>query len=147
MDLIRVGREEKAIEEDNLAACERRRELGGDELCPRGHEERGLRARFHRILRVEQELPDAVPERGAPRFATAPMRDLRRGQVGSEATELGGLPRPLSSLEDDEQATPHEGHPRVMIELVAPFLIPSRIHWFTCIITLSKFSFAERTRW
>ena len=98
------------------------------------------------MVGVEQELADPIAERGPSRLTEGAVREGRGGERGGEPTELGRLPRSLAPFEDDELPAPHGGHPRVMIELVAPFLIPSRIHWFTCTITLSKFSFAARTR-
>jgi len=74
------------------------------------------------------------------------VRDASGGEVRGHTLQLCGLAGPFPALEDDEAPLPHRGHPSVMIELVAPRLIPSVIHWFTCTMTLSKFSFAASMR-
>ena len=89
--------------------------------------------------RLEQHATNLVAERGAAGLAHAGERQLLRGQPVAEEPKLRGLPRTLGPLEDDQPSARH-GHASVMIELVAPFLMPSRIHSFTRAITFSKFS-------
>ena len=59
---------------------------------------------------------------------------------------LSRLTGSFGTLQDDQFAA-RGRHPRVMIELVAPFRMPSVIQLFTCSIVLSKFSCAEIARW
>jgi len=78
------------------------------------------------------------------------QRAVTNATVGEELGEpakLGRLPRTLAALEDDEPAAVGHGcQPSVMIELVAPFSIPSTIQSFTRAISLSKFSCAATSR-
>ena len=89
------------------------------------------------------ESPSVVP----PGSRNARCRTPARARCAAEALELGALPGPLDALEDDQPPAPLLVHPSVMMGLAAPFRMPSRIHWFTCTITLSKFSFVTITRW
>ena len=64
-----------------------------------------------------------------------------------EQPKLRALPRAFGTLEDDEAAGRHRwAQPSVMIELVAPFSMPSRIQSFTLPMVLSKFSCATSKR-
>ena len=98
-------------------------------------------------VRVQQEIAHRIAERRAARLTEHRVRDAVVIELRGETPELGGLPRSFAALEHDEPTARRHAQPNVMIELVAPFLMPSRIHWFTCTITLSKFSFDAMTRW
>ena len=95
---------------------------------------------------VEQQAADFITQRRAAGLTKARHPNASRRQTRCEAGELRALPRPLPTFEHNQTAVRHR-YPSVMMELAAPFRMPSRIHWFTCTITLSKFSLATITRW
>src|SRR5450432_325699 len=145
-DLIRVRRQKEAIGEHELAARERRLHHFRDELRTRCHEQQRLGPRIHLAPRLEQHATNLVAKRGAAGLAHARVRTLMRGQPVAHKAKLRGLPRPFGPFEDEQPAARH-GHASVMMELVAPFLMPSRIHSFTRAITFSKFSCDTTTFW
>ena len=91
---------------------------------------------------------DRVAERRAAGLAKrCDVRHAGAREMAAQALELRALPGALDALEDDQPPARRNAHPSVMMGLAAPFRMPSRIHWFTCTITLSKFSFVTITRW
>ena len=111
-----------------LPARQRRTNLGRNELRARRDEERRFGGRREGRVGVQEQVADAVAGGRAAGLAEQPERDSSRGEPRREPTELGRLPRALAALEHHEPPARHLAHPSVMMELVAPRLIPSRIH-------------------
>ncbi len=129
VNLIRVGAQQKPIEQDVLSRSERRLDHRRNQLRARGHKQRGLCGRSERHIRMQQQFANAIAHWCATWFAMHSVRHARVRQTHSESLELGGLPRSLTTLEDDEAAAHRSrNQPSVIIELVAPFLMPSSIH-------------------
>ena len=143
-DLVGVGGENEAVDQDDLTALQRRRDHLRHELGARGEKEQCFGARPYRARRVEQQVPDLVAQLRASRLTHPHTRHSARSQPIVQQPELRGLPHTLRPLEDDQPPALHP-HPRVMIGLAAPLRMPSRIHSFTRTMTLSKFSCAVTT--
>jgi len=148
VNLVGVGREKEPVHEYNYTTSERRVNLPPNQLGSRRQEEEDLGLVLHAVGGIENERPDGIAEWRTPRFTK--RKHFHAGglqPLGDEAV-LGGLAGAFRSLENNELSRSHAGFDQesVMIELVAPFFIPSMIQLFTWYMTLSKFSCAEIAR-
>ena len=143
--LVGVGGKEKSVGQDDLSEIQGWADLGFDELSPGCHEQERFRSRPDVATWLEQQTPDLVSDCSATRFPHAEARNATRGKRVAQAAKLRGFSNALRPFENDQLTAPRR-HPSVMIELVAPFLMPSVIQLFTCSIVLSKFSCAVIAR-
>ena len=96
---------------------------------------------------LQQKAPNLrCRSRVPPGSRTARCGMPRAVSVSAKRAQLGRLADALRALEHDQLPAARR-HPSVMIELVAPFLMPSVIQLFTWSIVLSKFSCAAIARW
>lgn len=102
VDLVRVGGEQEAIEQDVLPRGKRRLHHRVHQLRARRHEQAGLSGGCERQIGVQEDLADAIPHGRAAGFAIDRVVHAIGGETRREALELGGLPRSLASLEDYE---------------------------------------------
>ena len=105
--LIGDGGVEEAVPEHEAAACEMRPHDGGDVVGAVGRVQQRLGTGID-VLPVQQQLADALPERGAARLAGGEHEVLVDGALGDQMVvqhlHLGGLARPVPALEGDEHA-------------------------------------------
>ena len=127
VNLISVGRKEKSIDQNRGAFYEGGQNLARDQLGARRHEEKRFRRGGDFLLRVQQNLPNVVPNGSASGLADSDAWDARRSEALCQQTNLRRLAGALGSFEDDQPPARHR-QVSVMIELVAPFFMPSMIH-------------------
>lgn len=145
-DLVCVRGQEEAIRDDDPAVGERRPHILLDQFRARRHEKQRLGPRRQLGPWLEQKAADCVANGRSARLPYAEKSDPSRGKRLAKAADLSRLSDPFRAFEYD-QLTATRRHPSVMIELVAPFRMPSVIQLFTCSIVLSKFSCAAIARW
>lgn len=145
-DLVRISGQEETIGDDVEPGRERRSNASVHELGTRRHEQKRLRACGKLRTRLEEEPPDLVADGRPPGLANGDMPHAPRGKRLAETANLRRLPDAFRPLEND-QLPARRVHPNVMMELVAPFRIPSVIQLLTWTIVLSKFSWAAIARW
>src|SRR6266508_1474392 len=103
--LVGEGRVDVAVAQDHGPAVQGRADDLLDELGPGGGEQQRLRPRVHASRGgVEQDLADALPERGASGLPGDDHLPAEPLEVPPEPPELGGLAAPLDALERDEPA-------------------------------------------
>ena len=146
LDLVCIGRQEESVRDDHEALVERWPNVLFDQFRTRRHKQERFSPRRQLGARLEENVSNLVPDGRSPRFANAEKSDPARGERLAEPPDLGRFADPFRALEYD-QLTALRRHPSVMIELVAPFRMPSVIQLFTWSIVLSKFSCTEIARW
>src|ERR1700686_2794375 len=80
-NLIRVGGQEKPIEQNHLALDEGRQNLTRDQLRARRHEQQRFGGICDLLLGVKQDLPDRVADRGATWLAQGDAGNTSRRQT------------------------------------------------------------------
>jgi hypothetical protein len=115
--LIDRGRIKKTIRDDDLACIEGRKERLADQLCTAGGEEQELGLDCH-VMALEgmlQEMPNALADGRAARFANHHGRDSRARKGFDQQLYLCALAAPLGTLESDkETCLTRVGHARIM---------------------------------
>ncbi len=97
---------------------------------------------------MQQYSPYRVTERRAAGLAKCKNPVTVVLQPGRQQPQLRCFSGPLRPFENNKTSGRHGTvQLRLMMELVAPFFIPSMIQLFTWYMTLSKFSCAEIARW
>src|SRR6266508_645070 len=130
--LVGEGRVDVAVAQDHGPAVQGRADDLLDELGPGGGEQQRLRPRVHASRGgVEQDLADALPERGASGLPGDDHLPAEPLEVPPEPPELGGLAAPLDALERDEPARTGD---RVALGCVAhggrrPYTLTSSATW------------------
>src|SRR6266508_467183 len=130
--LVGEGRVDVAVAQDHGPAVQGRADDLLDELGPGGGEQQRLRPRVHASRGgVEQDLADALPERGASGLPGDDHLPAEPLEVPPEPPELGGLAAPLDALERDEPARTGD---RVALGCVAhggrrPYTLTSWATW------------------
>ena len=146
--LIGIGRQKEAIGDDRRAGVQVVPDLG-HQLGPRSKKQEDFGSRLDLRSLGEKQSPDLLAEPRCPWLANDHHRYAGSSDLVGESRDLRRLSRSLGAL-DDNKSTASGGrptrHPSVMMGLVAPRLIPSRIHVFTRIISLSKLSCAVTAR-
>ena len=154
--LIRVRGEKEAVDEDDRPRLESRPQHALHQLRTRRHEQKRFGSRYDVGLWIEQDPSNLVAENRPAGLAHGDDLVSTGEQPLRQQSELGTFPGALRAFEYDQHGTisrlvcsDHRSPTidySVMIELVAPFSIPSRIQSFTFDITLSKFSCATSNR-
>ena len=143
-DLVRFGREVEPIRQDDAAPIQRRPDDAGDEVGPGGEHQKQLGQRARVEPRVERQAAGGFGHRRPARLPDFHDVHPCRPEAPSQALRQRGLARALGPL-DGDKGPGHDRQPSVMIELVEPFWMPSRICSFTRTINLSKFVCADTT--
>ena len=140
-NLVRIRRQEESVHQYNYPGIERRVNVPRHYLGSRRHEKQRFSRRRHVSWRIEEDRPYRVAKRCAAGLAEGEnAAPLLLEQAGEQA-QLRRLSGALGTLENNESSGGHaEFQLRVIMELVAPFFIPSMIQLFTWYMTLSKFS-------
>jgi hypothetical protein len=125
--LIRQGGQLEAVAQDGAALLERRSNHPRHQIGPRREDQEQLGGGRESVPRREGERPGRLREGRAARLAHRQHVASVGPQPLGEPGHQGGLPGPFRSFHHDESAPGRRGHPRVMIGLAAPFLIPSAI--------------------
>jgi hypothetical protein len=129
-DLIGVGGQKESIGNHDKPVVEGGADQAIDELGPGRHEQKRFSAGRELWAGVEKKSPDLIPDLRAARFADRCIRNAAGGKRLAKATDLRRLADAFRTLENDQLPASHR-HPSVMIELVAPFRMPSVIQLFT----------------
>ena len=166
--LIRVRGEKEAVDEDDRPRLESRPQHALHQLRTRRHEQKRFGSRDDVGLWIEQDPSNLVAENRPAGLAHGDDLVSTGDQPLRQQSELGAFPRALRAFENYQhwfganvrfvgvrsfRLTPNTYHlippshrQSVMMLLVAPFSMPSRIQSFTFDITLSKFSCATSNR-
>jgi hypothetical protein len=81
---------------------------------------------------MEKQSADCIAKRCSARLTNGQHPLPCPLEALGEQPELGGLPRAFRTLENDQSSSRHgQRQESVMMELVAPFFIPSMIQLFT----------------
>lgn len=133
MYLICVGRKEKPVHQYNYTTGERGVNLPPHQLGSRGEKQQGLGFGGHVFGRIEQDGANRVAEGRAARLTQAQHFNSGVPEQLGQQTLLRRLASALGTLENDKMAGSHVSplQERVMMELVAPFFMPSIIRLFT----------------
>jgi len=108
--LVRVGRKEEPVCQDELSPEQRRSHDIGHELGARRHEQQRFRSLVEAAARIEQQSADFVTRRRPSRLTHRVRHESLALEERVQVLKLGRLPDSLDSFQDN-QAAGHQINP------------------------------------